>query len=513
MATSLYPQIYDKFLGIREYNGVNSNGIISAIKANNIDLYQSDIGSGIGIKSTKGNKGIYELPEGYKIIDIFSSQQDKTIYDFIYAENDTKGTLFYANPINNATIIIDDLPLSAKANGLTMTSSAYDVFIFTNGKKQYSVCFSKAEKVKEINAVDFLGRNISWLAMWEWNGFLVVSSEYGVHASHQNDIYTWNDNPQDKADSWYIDFSKKVTAIVGFSAGLFIFTDSDVTRLLGNPNTSNSSLELVSMNGTLSYQSIAIHDTYLFFYDPKQKNIYYMQITDTGQTRPSGPVAKEVQSYFNKSISKFKMCSCIYSGNNEIWCLIDDKILIYDYTKQEWLRRTEQNINCVCLSDNQVLTGGDSGIVYLEKINNDFNEQFFPSEYRTTFINMGSNSNLKKQKTPLLICLNDNELNDFWVELTVNNKQKNPKRVKITVSCEAVYGNSNDVNVIPKNETYEDAYYAADNPYSKRIIEISTPQTWYTLGIRFYTDQAGQGFAINSIELKNVKAKTKTKGR
>lgn len=513
MATSLYPQIYDKFLGIREYNGVNSNGAISAIDALNVDLYNSDIGSGIGIKSTYGNKGIYNLPAGYKIVDIFVSQQSNSIFDFIYAENDTKGTLFYANSINNPTLIIDNLPLTGEANGITMTSSAYDVFVFTNGEKQYSICFEQEEKVKEIAAVDYLGRQVKWLAMWEWSGYLVVASSYGVHASHQNDIYTWNDNPQDKADSWYIDFSKKVTAIVGFSAGLFIFTETDVTRLLGNPNTSNSSLELVSMNGTLSHNSFTIHDTYLFFYDPKQKNIYYMQITDTGQTRPNGPIAKEVQSYFNNRITKFKMCSCIYNGNNEIWCIVNEKILIYDYSKQEWLRREQQKLNTVCLSDNRVLTGGDKGIVYFEKINIDFNEEFFPSEYRTTFVNMGSNSNLKKQKTPLLICLNDNEVNDFWVELTVNNKQKNPKRVKITFNQEAVYGDDTEIEPIPNNETFDVAYYADDNPYSKRIVEISTPQTWYTLGVKFYTNQKGQGFAINSVELKNIKVKTKTKGR
>lgn len=513
MAVGLNPQVFSKFLGVRELNGINSNGALSAIKAENVELFQTDIGSGTGIRSAAGNAKIYELPEGYKVIDIFASIQDNISYDFIYAENDTKGTLFYVNVLGEVTAAVDELPLSGQSNGLTMTSSAYDVFVFTNGKKQYSVCFAVEDKVKEINAVDFLGREIHWLSMQEWNGFLVVVSQYGVHASHQNDIYTWNDDPQDAADSWYIDFSKKVTAVSAFSTGLFIFTESDVSRLLGNPNTGNSSLDLVSMNGTLNHQSVVVHDTYLFFFDPKQKNIYYMQITDTGQTRPAGPVAKEIQSYFSGRISKFKMCSCIYSGNNEIWIIIDDKIIIYDYTNQEWLRRNEQNINGICLSDNKVITGGDDGYVYVEKINIDFDGKFFPAEYKTTFINMDSNSNLKKQKIPLLICLNDNEVNDFFVELTINGKQKNPKKVKITVTQEAVYGDDKDTVVIPKNETYDVAYYASDNPYSKRIVEITPPQTWYTLGLRFYTDALGQGFAVNSIELKNLKAKTKTNGR
>lgn len=512
MAVSISPQIFEKFTGIREQNGFNSNGVLSAIEADNVELFSSDIGSNVGIKSSKGNLGLYEI-EGFRIIDIFNSVQQDVSYTFIYAENEQKGVLYYANNINTPTVIIDNLPLTGNANGLTMTSTAYDVFIFTNGKKHYSVCFEQDEIVKEIIATDYLGREIHWLAMWEWKGFLVVGSDYGVHASHQNDIYTWNDNPQDAADSWYIDFSKKVTAIVGFSSGLFIFTQNDVTRLLGNPNTSNSSMDLVSMNGTLSHQSLVLHDTYLFFYDPMQKNIYYMQITDTGQTRPTGPAAREVKSFFDGSISKFKMCSCVYAGSNEIWCIINDNILIFDYARQEWFKRIEQSLNAVCLDDNKILSGTNDGRVLVEKINLDFDEEFFPAEYRTSFINFGSNSNLKKQKTSILLCLNENEINDFWVELTINNKKKNPKRINISTGEEGVYGTDMEDEINAKTEIYDEAEYAVDNPYAKRMIEVSTPQTWYTMSIRIYTEKLGQGFAINSIELKNIKIKTKTKGR
>lgn len=511
MAYRLEPNIISKFLGIRQYNGINSAGAVSAINAENVELIQSDIGSGIGIKTALGNSKIYDLPDGYTAIDIFSSVQDGVSYLFIYAENDTKGTLFYINHLKHLEAIVDDLSLTGKSNGITLTSTAYDVFVFTNGKEKKSVCFAQKEQVKDINAVDYLGRQINWLSMVEWKGYLVAASETGVHASHQNDIYTWNDNPLDAADSWYIDFSKKVTAVAGFSTGLFIFTESDVTRLIGNPNTSSSSMDLVSMNGTLNHQSFVVHDTYLFFYDPKQKNIYYMEITDTGQTRPAGPIAKEVQSYFAENISKLKIKSCIYSGNNEIWVMINDNVLIFNYTQKEWTKRKEQVINSLCLHDNVILSGG--GCIYVEKINSDFDDMFFKSEYKTTFINLGSNSNLKKQKTPILIVLNNNDVNDFWVELTCNNKQKNPKKVKINNHNEGVFGDDTNPEIIPKNETWGEAVYSKDNPYSKRIIEISTPQTWYTLGIRFYTTEKGQGFSINSIEFKNIKAKTKTRGR
>jgi hypothetical protein len=55
--------------------------------------------------------------------------------------------------------------------------------------------------------------------------------------------------------------------------------------------------------------------------------------------------------------------------------------------------------------------------------------------------------------------------------------------------------------------------YSVENPYAKKVVEISTPQTWYTLGVKIYTEELGQGFYINSMELKNIKIKTKTRGR
>ena len=146
MAVSLYPQVFSKFLGIREFNGVNSDGCLSAIKADNVELFQTDIGAGTGVKSSYGNAILYELPKGYEIIDIFSSVQDNVVYDLIYAENEEKGTLFYINISSEVTPIIDDLPLSGQSNGITMTSSAYDVFVFTNGKNNTRFVLLKVKK-------------------------------------------------------------------------------------------------------------------------------------------------------------------------------------------------------------------------------------------------------------------------------------------------------------------------------------------------------------------------------
>lgn len=514
---STEPQIYSKFRGIRELNGVNSGGEISATQCENVQLVQTEIGSATGIKTMEGNATAYELPAGFKVIGIFKSLQEGITYKFIYGENDTEGVLYYINTLREVQPLITGLSVTGECNGITMASTAYDVFVFTNGKEVRTVCFTGdvayGEAIKTINAVDYLGRSIHWLSMVEWNGFLVVASEYGVHASHQNDIYTWNDDPQDKADAWYIDFSKKVTAVFAYTAGLYIFTEDDLTFLNTTPNdTANSVRQTVAGNGCFNYTSIVKHDTYLFFYDNNQKNIYYIQNIDNGQIRPAGPVAREIQSKFNK-VKTFKMYSCIYNNRNEIWCLINDEVFIYDYFQQEWVQRHEQNINTLCLIDNLIYTGGAK--IYVENINLTFDGIFMPAVYQTTYINLGSNSNLKKQKTPLLLVLNDAYTNDFWVELTVNNKTKTPKRVKVVNSAGGIYGKlETDIDeIIPDTQIYDKAIYSVVNNYSKKVVEISTPQTWYTLRVRIFTNELGQGFFINSMELKNIKQKLKTKGK
>lgn len=516
MAYAVDPQIITSFKGIREQNGIASGGVISAISCQNTEIFPTEIGDNTGIRSMKGNTLLYTLPLGYEVIGIFQSEQDGVKYKFIYAESeaDNEGKLFYINSSNLPEALITGLTVTGQCNGITMSSTAYDVFVFTNGVEAKTVCFAQTPSIKTINAVDYQSRTLHWLSMAEWNGFLVVADAYGVHGSHQNDIYTWNDNPQGVSNSWYIDFSKKVSAIYAYTGGLYIFTQDDVTFLNTTPNdTTNAKRETVAGVGCFNYSSITKHDTYLFFYDNNQKNIYYIQNIDSGQIRPAGPVAREIQTHF-RDVKDFKMYSCVYNNKNEVWCLINDEIMIYDYVQQEWVQRVEQKINTICLTDNVVFSGYEN-CIFAEGYSTSFNGTFYPAEYRTTFINLGTNTNLKKQKTPLLIVVNDEAINDFWVQLTVNNKQKNPKRVSVPAQFSGYYvGDEEDESeIIDERTRYGSARYTGDNTYSKKVVEISTPQTWYTLGIRIYTDTLGQGFCINSMELKNIRMKTKTKGR
>lgn len=530
MSYSINPLIYEKFRGIREYNGVNAGGEISAITCNNVELVQTEIGNNTGIKSMLGNDVVFSLPLGYVCLKTFETVQNDTSYILIYGENTSKGTLFYINLANQVTVLVDNLSKTGNCNGITMNSTAYDVFIFTNGEEVKTVAFTTDKGyqdvikdhnpvefaqgfIADINAVDYLGNKLKWLSMDSWNGYLTVASQYGPRGSHQNDIYKWNDNPEGVADSWYIDFSKKVTAVKAFTGGLYIFTENDCTLLNTTPNdTSNSYMRTSAGIGCYSFESLVEHDLYLFFYDNNQKNVYYLSATDTtGQIKPNGPVAKEIQSYF-KDITRFKMFSCIYNNRNEIWCIINDNILIYDYAQQEWVTRQEQKINSLKVINNSIYTAGENGVIYVENVNADFHGAYYPSVYQTTFINAGSNTNIKKQKTPLLLTLNANFTNDFYVQLIIDNKPKSPKKVKVSRASTGIFAKEDGSSTDPRTK-YGTAKYSPENVYKKTVREISTPQTWYTMGIKIYTEELGQGFFISSMELKNMKMKTKTRGR
>jgi hypothetical protein len=515
MSSQLPSQYFSQFKGIREYNGININGQISALSCKNVELFKTDIGNGTGIKTVDGDKLFKALPDGYKAIKNFTSVQDGVSYMFIYGETEEKGTLFCVDVFGALNTIIDDLTVTGNANGLTMLYGEYDIFIFTNGIDKYSVCFAQVEQVREITAVDNKGRDINWLSMTAWNGALYVASQYGVHFSHKNDIYTWNDTVNGVEDSGYIEFGKKVTAVIAFATGLFIFTSTGVSHLNTTPNdTENAILKDVAMNGCFSFESLVSHDTFLFFYDDNQKGIFYIQMTDTGQTRPTGPVSREIQSFLTEDIKTFKMFSCVYSSYNEIWLLINDRIVIYDYINQEFLERVMQPINGLCMYKNRPYVCGNDGKIKAEKISETFSGEYYPAEYVTSIINMGSNSNLKKEKTPVLLVLNENFVNNFYVEVTADFKTKNPKPIRAKISNEGVWAPENDEDVeITSNMLWDEAFFASEDYYKKRVVSITIPPTWYTINFRFFTKEIGDGFNIVALEMKRLKEKTKTRGR
>lgn len=374
--------------------------------------------------------------------------------------------------------------------------------------------------VQTINAVDILGRTINGLSMGLYQGRLVIASkDIGVNASKQGDIFTWNANvvdgsgKPDTTNSYYIQFSNEITSVVPYGNGLLCFTDRDNTYIEGNPvEVSTYNKKGSNIGGCASYSSWIIHDKYLFFYDKYQRNIYQYQQNDFGQNLLGDPIATEIQTYFSGNFNRCKLYSAITDTRNEIWMIFNDNILVLDYFNKEWCERKEPTtINCISLYQDILMSGDNQGNLYVEHLNRDFNGTFIGSSYQTQLINYGSNSDLKKQKSPICITVDSSFNNNFWIELTVDNVKKEAKNINLNTGTNALWGD--DTSDISDNCTWDVMTWANENLYEQKIITITMQPMWYSMKIRIFTQNPFEDFAIQSIELKRLKMKNKTLGR
>ena len=79
------------FAGIKRINSSFTNSIISASDMQNVELFNTGINSGVGIRTMKGNQSVLTLDDKEeKIINIFSSVQKSETYIFIHKETNTE---------------------------------------------------------------------------------------------------------------------------------------------------------------------------------------------------------------------------------------------------------------------------------------------------------------------------------------------------------------------------------------------------------------------------------------
>jgi hypothetical protein len=126
---------------------------------------------------------------------------------------------------------------------------------------------------------------------------------------------------------------------------------------------------------------------------------------------------------------------------------------------------------------------------------------------------MGSSSNLKKQKTPILLVLQEDHINSFYVEVTADFKAKNPKKILVKVANTGVWAIEDESVEAGDESLFDIATWGEEDFYARRVVSISTPNTWYSISIRFFTKEEGDAFSIMSMEFKRMKEKTKTQGR
>ncbi|MBR1908562.1 hypothetical protein IJ818_06470, partial [bacterium] len=141
MATKITSLKCNRFGGIRRINAVFSDEIITASDVQNVELFNTGINSGVGIRTSKGHIAICNaIPNNEKIINIFESVQNNITYCFVHTENNSIGRFYLYDFISQTvTLKKDNLTLTGKSCGLDFAQGWNDLFVFSTGQEMFSI--------------------------------------------------------------------------------------------------------------------------------------------------------------------------------------------------------------------------------------------------------------------------------------------------------------------------------------------------------------------------------------
>lgn len=521
------------FRGIRKVNpvvDVVSQGVISASVCKNVELNFTENGDNVGIYTTLGNKSIIDFEK--KIIGQFESVQSGVSYWFVYAVDENGGYLYLYKPTENTyELIKDGFTKTETCNAITIAQGFYDWFVFTNGVDDFvGICLNhetESERIKNLEAVDAERRDIRGLALEVYNGRLVTACENRVHWSKVADIFDWSSSTTEVVTNpAYQEFDRNVTAIATYNDMLIAFTNEYSTYFKGNPgDATDFTRGGASGGGCPSFKSVIKFDNKLFYYDDVAKNVFAYYLLDTGQTRPTEGLANNIVEYFKSiyrsRIKEIEITNYIANNKTEIWLKIPtlnkNVILIYDYVKGEWLERVAQSdLRAISVIDG-ALYSASGGKILKEYLSSLFDGEFIPCEYKMNVINVGSDSNLKVPKMPLIITLDFDRDNDFFIEFIYDDKPERSKikRVVKVAKSYLIWAKSYDDEnggfwAIDEND--EKGGIWVDGDKNTVMFNLAGLLNFKQLQIRIFTEEKGQELGIKRLELKRVKLKTKTIG-
>lgn len=525
----------NRFCGIRHVNSVadlHSKGIISAVECRNVELKYTEKGGNVAIFSSSGNKEFKSFDEDKKIIGQFESVQNGTSYWFVYAVDEERGYLYVWNMAEDNFELLDvQLSKSTVCNGITIAQGYDDWFVFTNGIDDYlGVCMTQQvpeNRVAFLNATDAEDRNIRGLPLEVQDGRLVTACQNRVHWSAQGNIFDWSSSTTGVYTiPAYQEFDREVTAIVYYNNTLVAFTKDYSVVFNGNPgNALTFSRTGATGGGCASFKSLIKFDNKLFYYDYAAKNIFAYYLLDTGQTRPTSGYGDEIMDFLSQvsshRIQEIEMVSYISGSRNEIWLLLptDDcnLILIYDYLKREWVeRKAQDDIHALAVIHDGLYSASQNKILK-EYLSSAFDGVYIPSEYKTTLINLGSDSNIKAPKMPLVMTLDWIYDNDFYIEFIYDDmpyKSRKKHIVKLAKGFLIWSKNSEDENggqwAIDESDENGGIWVSSDK--NTVMFNLEGVLHFKQLQIRIYTEEAPQEFAIKRLEFKRVRFKTKSLG-
>lgn len=504
--------ICNKFGGIRRKNAIFSVDLITASNLENIELYDTGINGGVGIRTANGNIDISgdAFPANEEIINVFESVQRGIKYFFVHTISATEGKVYLYNvSLNTATVKISGLAVTRVSCGRDFAQGYSDLFVFSNGvdwMQSIEIGATDSSGVpNEVNALrvhDKDGREIKGMGLFVYDGRLWVFIKNRLHYSVQQNINDFATSDIDVSTSaGYIEYVKDITAIYPYLTSLAVFFKDSSIQISGTyPYTQGDE----SPGGCAGYNALVFHGTDLFFYDNTKKGIFSFQQIVLGNKTLGNNIADEIQDDLlnvdEEKLNEIKTLSIVLEGKNEIWFYLPDKnadysiIFIYDYKHNEWVKRRCQRINCFCIFDSSLYSGSAKGKLLKEYKTSKFDGQFIPHFYKCSPLNLGSNTTQKSMYSPPRIAFNLPYINNFFVKYIRNFnpfKSLKIKEIKAQYRNFLIYGQG----------YWGQSYYPVKNI---NAIGKLPNVNFKTLEIEFYTENENQNFAIRNIEFSDI---------
>lgn len=496
------------FGGIRQKNAVFSADMVTAKDIQNVELYYTEINSGIGIRTMKGNIAINDiLANTESVINIFESVQGGNKYCFVHTETESAGKFYLYDLTSNTLTLKKTLThATGQSNGFDVSQGWNDLFFFTNGEDMFTIQLSN-NTIVDMNPTDRDNRNVKGIGATLFAGKLWIFNENVLWYSVTSNIYDFSTNDPDwDTSAGYVEFEKNITAIHEYLNSLAVF-HADSSELLSIDSTNNLSRGEESPAGCASYQSLVFHDTNLYFYDDTKKSVFSFKQVVTGEKTLGENIAIEIQDELQdikkSEVDNIRTLSVFLEGRNEIWWLIPEansnysRILIFDYLKGEWVKRRSQKINCVAIYDNKLYSGGANGKIFEEYQSDSFDGEYIQHYYKCSPFNLGAMNTLKVFLFPPRITFDMPYRNDFYVKYQKNyDALKKPKIKHIKAKNKGLFYYGTAI--------LGAAYYAP-----KRTGEIGKfpNATFKILEITIYTTSAANDFCIKNLEFSKIKVK------
>lgn len=516
------------FGGIRRKDSVFSDEKITCSDCQNVELYYTQLNSGVGIRTSKGNTSVTEyidedgilsnlIPDGEEVIGIFETIQLGSYCLIVYTESTSQGKLYhfdlYAKTLE---LLVGELSVTGNASATDFAQGWLDMFVFSNGKEikyiysnSENTQYLQIESAENLNLKDQDNRDVKGLGLVVYDDRLWVFDEKVLWYSQQGNCKNFNfTDPDSVTTSGYIEFVKDITAIYPYLGTLAVFF-KDSSVLIHTDETTGFKADEESPGGCAGYNSLVFHGTDLYFYDDTKKGVFsFKQIINGDKTLGDNialDIQEELMEISKEDANKIKALSVVTSDRNEVWFLVPisndtdySYILIYDYARNEWIKRKCQHINTIGIYENTLYSAGKH--IYEEYKGSDFNGEFIDSYYKCTIFNLGADNTLKITKLPPRLTIDGSYKSHFWVKYVKNyNLLKAPKTKEIKGKT------LKSILYYDSNFNYDKEYIYL--PSSLNLITKIPSATFKALEITFYTNNAGEEFCIKAIEFSKIKVK------